>query len=80
MEEQIRDYQDIIIGEYWNDDGMILEALKEAVSEDATYASLLSAWHKTANYDDIGRLTLFIIENYFSDKARQAAEEKVSWL
>ena len=79
LNSRIRKYQDEFIAEYWADEGMVLEALKEAVSEDETYAMLLCEWHRTQNYSDIGRLTLHIIERYFELTAREAAEDKASW-
>lgn len=78
-EDKVRELAHQVYDEYWEDEGMILEALKEAISESNTFAMLLIKCREDNDQLNAGRMLMTVVDRYLYEAARDAAEDKLSW-
>lgn len=67
-----------IYNDLWNDEGSILEALKESLSESEDYAGIVIYSEAAGNPGLLGTITLEIIDKYLSERADELAEDQLT--
>jgi len=67
-----------IYNDLWLDEGSILEAIKESLSESEYFADLVIYCEEVNNPQLLGMIALEIIDKYLSEQADELAEDQLT--
>ena len=64
--------------EYWWDEGMLLEAIKEGLGEDVTYVHLAKKLIRQKDHIAFSIMTIDLLDKYLHEQAIEAAENELN--
>lgn len=78
QQEKINALAETLRQEYWQDDGVLLEAIKEGLGEDNTYIHLAKKLIKKSDHMGFANLTITLMNKYLQERALVDAENEIN--